>query len=99
VDIIADAFRRAHRTSKVLSIEEAIGPIAALPTAIVTGPSGTWAELLVAQALVILRSRGVPEPIRGPNVVFESLIKTLLSCEEISAHEHSHPEAGRKPAV
>lgn len=99
MDIVAEAFRRAHRSSRVLSIEEAIGPIVALPTVIVTGRSGTWEELLVAQAVVILRSRGVPEPVRGPIVVFETLVNCLLSCEEIHTYEHPHPETERKPAA
>lgn len=98
MDIIAEAFRRAHRSSKVSSIEEAIGPIIALPTSIVSSNSGTWEELLVAQALVVLRRRGVPEPVRGPNFSFENLVKCLLSCEEIQTYEHPHSETERKPA-
>jgi hypothetical protein len=96
---VTEAFRRAFRTAKVLSFEEAVGPVAKLPSQVVAMHPGPWEEQLVAQALIVLRRRGAPEPSHGSNVVFESLVKALSSCEEIPADEHPIPETGRKPAT
>ncbi len=99
MDLLSEAFRRAQRAARALSIEEAFGPIFKLPGAVVAGHLGPWEDQLVAQALIVLRRRGVPEPVRGPNIAFQRVIDCVLSCQEIVADDHPHPEAGRKPAA
>jgi hypothetical protein len=98
MDHLLDAFRRAHKIAKAIPVEQAFGEVAELNAASIASFRGPWADQLLAQALLVLRQRGLPEPSSGPDVIFGNMVKALQTCQEIPHDDPDHP--GRdKPAA
>ena len=92
-----DAFRLAHRKAKVTGIVEALGPMSGLPSQALERLAGHWEEHILARSVLILRSRGVPEPRQGPVALFNDMVLALKSCKEVS-NDDPDSKARRKPA-
>jgi hypothetical protein len=95
LEIVLDAFRRAQRAGKVLGIAEAFGEAWKLPSHVAAGHLGPWEDQIVAQALVVLRRRGLPEPVKSPCPAFAKMVEALNRCKEIP--DDPDPQTGGKP--
>jgi len=97
VQWLLDAFRRAHKAAKIMTYDEAFGELNKLSTQQLAGHILPFDEAIVAQALILLRARGVPEPLKQPDPLFERMVQILKTCKEVP-HD-SDPAAGRTPAA
>ena len=95
---LLNAFRRAHKMARLAGLEETFGPLVGLPDKALAANSGPWEEQLLAQALLVLRKKGLPEPGQTPSVLFANMVTALKTCKEASDVDSDHP--GRdKPAA
>ena len=94
MDVLLTAFRRAHRVSKVSTIEQAFGPLAAKPTGEIETMTGSWEEHLLGRAMLVLRGRGFPGEPNDEKSIFNRLIQAISQSKE-KPNDDTHSQAGR----
>ena len=94
MDVLLTAFRRAHRVSKVSTIEQAFAPLAAKPAGEIEAMSGSWEEHLLGRTMLVLRGRGLPEQTDDGKSIFDRLIQALIQSKE-KPNDDTHSQTGR----
>ncbi len=93
MEVVLAAFRLAHRTVKAPTLEGALGGLPCIPSEELRHQTGSWDNLLLARAVLILRERGVPDPGAVEKTVFVDMVQALRNSKEKS-HD-SNSQAGR----